>query len=134
MECATVHAVVSSARAVVSTVHGVDSRMRRGTEGFVQGMLDVGLCGLYKEMMQKVAKIARKVKEKKCPSLVYHAVGQQDKLKSEGEGQLWVLGVIDVGDGILHHGTEQGATAGGEEKRAELVDRLGEKCYICTDF
>ena len=31
----TVHAVVSSARAVVSTAHGVDSRSGRGLKGFV---------------------------------------------------------------------------------------------------
>ena len=39
MECATIHAVVSTARVVVSTAHGVDSRSGRGTEGFVQGYL-----------------------------------------------------------------------------------------------
>ena len=76
MECAIVHAVVSSARAVVSTVHGVDSRRGRGLKGFVQGMLDVGLCGLCKEIAQKVAKTAKKVKEKKGPSLAHHAVRQ----------------------------------------------------------
>ena len=56
MECATVHAVVSSARAVVSTAHGVDSRMGRGTEGFVQGMLDVGLGGLLQRNVAKSGK------------------------------------------------------------------------------
>ena len=91
MECAIVHAVVSSARAVVSTAHAMDSRMGRGTEGFVLGMLDVGLGGLCKEIAQKVAKTAKKVKEKKGPSLAHHAVGQRDKPKSEGEGQLWAL-------------------------------------------
>ena len=75
MECATVHAVDSSAHGMVSTVHAMDGRMGRGTEGFVQGMLDVGLCVLCKEIAQKVAKIARKVKEKKGPSLAHHAVG-----------------------------------------------------------
>ena len=96
MEHPTIHAVVSSARAVVSTVHGVDSRSGRGLKGFVQGMLDVGLGGLCKEIAQKVAKNAQKVKEKKGPSLAHHAGGQQDKPKSEGEGQLWVLGGVHI--------------------------------------
>ena len=56
MECATVHAVVSSAHGMVSTVHAMDGRMGRGTEGLVQGMLDVGLGGLLQRNVAKSGK------------------------------------------------------------------------------
>ena len=62
-----------------------------GRRALCRGILDVGLGGLCKEIAQKVAKTAKKVKEKKAPSLAHRAVGQQDKPKSEGEGQLWAL-------------------------------------------
>ena len=62
-----------------------------GRRALCRGILDVGLGGLCEEISRKVAKIARKVKEKKARSLAHHAVGQRDKPKSEGEGQLWAL-------------------------------------------
>ena len=47
----------------------------RGWRTLRRGCWTLDYADFYKEMMQKVAKTAQKVKEKKGPSLAHHAVG-----------------------------------------------------------